>query len=184
MSRLSGAYFDWQPIGQHLAGCRRPAWDVQALRRDDRLDGGYEAGMRVVCWSCGTVRELTARIGPEQHTDTGEALSSAAERLTAAWVTGYGQPAVKAAGLWLHPGPAMLARPGAEPCGYLVTATSTTPRTPADVLGAIAQGRGRRGGLMWTASVGYDPATATATGLPSRTAATRWITARIERKAS
>ncbi|MEV8638629.1 hypothetical protein AB0395_43930 [Streptosporangium sp. NPDC051023] len=171
--RLAGAYFDWRPIGQHAAECRRPAWEIQTMRRD-QFNGSYQAGMRAVCWSCGSVHELTAVIGPEQPEDGGR-LAEVSERSMATWVIGYGQSAVKAAGLWLHPGPALLGRPGNPACGYLVTTTPATPRTPADVLGVIAQARGKRGSLVWTAALGYDPATATVQGLPSRMAAARWI---------
>ncbi|MFC3983203.1 hypothetical protein [Streptosporangium jomthongense] len=183
MSNLRHAYFNWCPVG-HLPGCRRPAWDVQTLRLE-RPGGMSELGMRAVCWSCGTVHDLTAHIAPDTDpnpdVDVNEMRSEAHLRLTATWVTGYGQPALRSAGLWLHPGPAVLRRIGTppDPVGYLVTTTPAVPRTATDVAGVITRRRGPRGGVVWSAGVGYDPPTATRHGLPSRTAGARWIAATI-----
>ncbi|MER7209813.1 hypothetical protein ABT340_22355 [Streptosporangium sp. NPDC000239] len=175
MSNLRHAYLNWRPIG-HLPGCRRPAWDVQTLTVE-RPGGMSELGMRAVCWSCATVHNLTAHIAPDTDSGVEEMWSEAHLRLTATWVTGYGQPALWSAGLWLHPGPAVLRRIGTppDPVGYLVTATPATPRTAADVAGFITRSRGARGGVVWSAGVGYDLPTATRHGLPSRGAAARWI---------
>ncbi|MEU1731353.1 hypothetical protein [Streptosporangium sp. NPDC020145] len=181
MSNLRHAYLNWRPVG-HLPGCRRPAWDVQTLRLE-RPGGVSELGMRAVCWSCGTVHDLTAHIAPDTdpNPDVDEMRSEADLRLTATWVTGYGQPALRSAGLWLHPGPAVLRRIGTppDPVGYLLTATPAVPRTATDVAGVITRGRGARGGTVWAAGVGYDPPTAARHGLPSRGAAARWIAAAI-----
>ncbi|MFF4415933.1 hypothetical protein ACFYY8_25680 [Streptosporangium sp. NPDC001559] len=186
MNNLRHAYLYWQPVG-HLSGCRRPAWDVQTFSLE-HSSGISELGMRAVCWGCGTVHDLTTRITPDTDldADAGGMRSEAHQRLTATWVTGYGQPAIKAAGLWLHPGPAVLRRPATipDPVGYFVTTTPDTPRTATDVAGVITRNRGARGGTVWSAGIGYDPPTATRHGLPSRGAAARWIAATITAQAA
>ncbi|MET8140015.1 hypothetical protein ABZU32_06870 [Sphaerisporangium sp. NPDC005288] len=181
MTNIHREYFDWQSIGVHAPGCRETLWEVRTLHRK-RYKGGYEAGMRALCRSCSVVRELLASIGPEADPDSGDRLSGTSERTTAAAVVGYGSPAERVAGLWLHPGPPLLH--GEPPGAYLLTADRRTPGAPAEVLGIVARQRGRRGGLLWTAGYGYHPPTNTTHGFKSRTAAVRWVAEQIHQNAT
>lgn len=164
-------YLGWdQP--QHHEGCKRPAWDV-AVRREDRVsrrtwhgepplkhtcpqeDCGHgnsfaEVMVRIVCRSCGAAQVVTGEDTP----DTGI-------RTTDAEVLGYGLAPRKLAGLLLWPGEPWLhhdlrARDD-EPHDFVVTRTGVKHVTTDTVVGQISQGRGGRGGVVWTALAVPDP---------------------------
>lgn len=170
MTPLHREYFDWQPIGDHAPGCRESRWEVRRLRRD-RHDDGYEAGLRALCRSCGTVYQLVCVVNGQAT--WGDDPSCASHQATTTGSLGYGLPAERVGGLWLHPGPPLWQ--SEPPREYLVTFTRQTPLTPAEVLGMVARQRGRRGGLLWTAAYGYRPAARASEGHKSRISAVRWL---------
>lgn len=192
-------YFGWERP-DHAAGCARPAWDVTVRERADevrlRRGGaahdcpGHECGhggrydevtVRLVCWSCGAARVITG----EQS--AGRTRMSAAE-------LGYGTRPRRVRGLYLWPCRPLLE--GGPPTGYLVTAADAVPRVPGDLVAAVQQGRGPRGGLAWSALAVPDPAggyggyvtggarfAAAVDGLRSEAAAVRWIVYELGRAA-
>ena len=155
------AHLDWQPF-RHGPDCAEPAWEVaqqtEADQRRPRRDGpehecpneecghhGYydRIAVRVLCRSCGIVH----LIGGEEHTS----------RTTTTVRTGYGQAPKKAGGLWLYAGPPLLdLRDYTTPGAYLCSLEEVDQLSQKDVVGAITEGRGKRGATVWSAAVGPD----------------------------
>jgi hypothetical protein len=164
-------YLGWEQP-QHHAGCKRPVWDV-AVRREVRVyrhpwhgepplkhdcpeeDCGHgntfgQVMVRIVCRSCGAAQVVTGEDTP----DTGI-------RTTDAEVLGYGLPPRQAAGLLLWPGEPWLhhdlcARKD-ERHDFVVTRPRVKQVTADVVVGQITQGRGKQGGVVWTALAVPDP---------------------------
>ncbi|WP_455355909.1 hypothetical protein [Streptomyces sp. SYSU K217416] len=149
------AHLDWRPF-RHRPDCAKPVWEVdQQSEPDKRRDrrGGPEhlcpneecghhghydkVTVRVLCRSCGTVHLISG----EEHTS----------RTTTTASTGYGQAPKKAGGLWLYPGPPLLDWRNAGPSGYLCSLEKVERLTQDDIVGAIGEGRGARGGTTWSA---------------------------------
>lgn len=151
------AYLGWEAL-EHRQGCSRPVWTVDVRTEDqfrprhggpehacpneecDHRGGRFEATtVRIVCSSCGAAHLF----GGSEHV-----------RRTSTQALGYGQPPRRAAGLWLWPDAPLIGwGPNAdEPWGFLVTRERVDRVTAADVVGEIQQGRGKRGGVVWSAA--------------------------------
>lgn len=195
MSTAQIAYLGWELL-EHAEGCRRPVWTVDVRTESEyrpRRDGAghdcpnencahgdrFEATtVRIVCSSCGTAHLLTA--------------DSERVRRRSTAALGYGQQPRRVAGLWLWPDEPLLSwgrGKDEEPWGYLATRQRVDRVTAADVVGEILQGRGKRGGVVWSAAAvpsqtgrhGVGPvrwATAT-TDLRSVAAAAKWIATQL-----
>lgn len=203
-------YLGWEQP-QHHEGCKRPQWDV-SIRRDDRASRyryrgepyvkhscpGEDCGhgdtfdqvmVRIVCTSCGAARVLTGEDTP----DTGETLTSTRH-------LGYGLPPRRLAGLLLWPGQPWLDLGRAldeEPHDFVVTGPDARQVTTDTVVGQITQGRGKQGGVIWSALAAPSPDGQYGFGQPIRyvhandgrgrggkplrnvTAAAKWIGARL-----
>ncbi|MFE4691714.1 hypothetical protein ACFRH6_16845 [Streptomyces sp. NPDC056749] len=184
MTSLQDTYLAWDELA-HAPSCADPRWVVDVRTeygayRDvttSRTESGrYDrTSVRIVCRSCGKARIMSGEA---------EAL-----RQTSVKALGYGQQPVKCAGLWLYPGEPLLFGWGAsvddDPTGYLVTRTRVDRVTVGNVIGAIHQDRGPRRGIKWAATAivdasgeyGYGPVrwAHRQEGLPTRTAAAKWI---------
>lgn len=149
------AYLGWQTF-RHRPDCARPVWEVdQQSEPDKRRDrrGGPEHScpnedcghhnhydkvtVRVLCRSCGTVRQISG----EEHST----------RTTTTASTGYGQAPKRLGGLWLYPGPPLLDFMDAGPSAYLCSLQKVDRLTEKDIVGGIGEGRGPRGGTIWSA---------------------------------
>ncbi|NEB00592.1 hypothetical protein [Streptomyces sp. SID13726] len=163
-------YLGWEQL-QHLEDCKKPSWDI-ASRTDEnaRRYHGYgepplahkcadeccthgntftKTLVRIVCHSCGTARVVTV----ESSEDTG--VSETSSR----WLP-YGLPPRPRAGLLLWPARPWLDVGGArgeEPYDFVVTRTGVKAVTKDTVVGQLTQGRGKLGGLVWTALAVPDP---------------------------
>lgn len=157
-------YLGWA-TPEHYTGCKRPQWDV-AVRRDEhaiRYHGygdeplkhsctneGCSHGnsftkvtVRIVCVSCGAAQLVTG-----EHTD-----DTGTETTNTKWL-GYGLPPRQAAGLLLWPGqPWLYLGRGLddEPHDFVVTRTKVKKVTKDVIVGQITQGRGKQGGVIWSA---------------------------------
>ncbi|MGV9427102.1 hypothetical protein ACWDO7_22800 [Streptomyces sp. NPDC003656] len=163
-------YLGWdQP--QHLPGCKRPAWDV-GIRTEERelRSRSYnepplkhscpeefcEHGntfdrtvVRIVCTSCGMAQVITGEATPETGVST-----------TCTRILGYGLPPRTAAGLLLWPGQPWLPsglREASERHDFVVTRPKAKHVAEDVIVGQITQGRGERGGVVWTALAVPDP---------------------------
>lgn len=169
MTSVLDSYLGWEQL-QHLADCARPSWEVGI--RDEKVyrpcgfgepplrhacpDEGCEHGndfvqtvVRVVCRSCGAAHVITG----ERTPDTGRTDTSTRH-------LGYGLPPRRVAGLLLWPGQPWLPvgrAADAEPHDFVVTGPDAAEVTEATVVGQITQGRGKLGGLVWTALAVADP---------------------------
>ncbi|MFE0243294.1 hypothetical protein ACFWZ0_02585 [[Kitasatospora] papulosa] len=199
MTSLQDTYLAWDELA-HAPSCADPRWVVDirtecGAYRDvtgrahncpaedcDHSDRYEKTSVRIVCRSCGKARIMS-----------GEA---DALRQTSVQALGYGQQPVKCAGLWLYPGEPRLfgwgAAVGDDPTGYLVTRTRVDRVTLTNVIGAIHQDRGPRRGIKWAATAvidafgdyGYGQArwAHRQEGLPTRTAAAKWIRSVVQEK--
>ena len=159
LSDAFSAHLGWHQFG-HRPNCARPVWEAdqqtESNRLRDRWSGPVHAcpnedcghsdrydrfTVRLLCRSCDTV-----------HLVSGEQCST---RTTATASTGYGQPPRRVGGLWLYPGPPMLDWRDAGPGEYLCSLQRVTRLAQEDIVGAISEGRGARGGTTW--SVGALP---------------------------
>lgn len=197
MTTALETYLGWEEL-QHLAGCKRPAWQVD-IRTDraefrDRLGGDAHAcpndacdhgdrydrtTVRVVCRSC----QAACVVRGED--------ASVSQGMTANTTHGYGQQPRNMAGLLLWPGEPWLSfgrLSTDEPYDFVVTRKGVTRVTEADVVGIINQGRGKRGAVTWNAGALPTPGKygrfnwgATNEDTPARTvaAAAKWIAARL-----
>ncbi|MFJ6386415.1 hypothetical protein ACIQJT_02280 [Streptomyces sp. NPDC091972] len=164
-------YLGWDRP-EHYDGCKRPSWDV-AVRRDEhaaRYGGGFgeppakhacpdeycahgtfftKVTVRIVCLSCGAAQLVTG-----EHTeDTGTSITSSRH-------LGYGLAPRQAAGLLLWPGQAWLDFGRAlseEPHDFVVTRMGVKRVTEDVIVGQLTQGRGKLGGIVWTALAVPDP---------------------------
>ncbi|OEV13022.1 hypothetical protein AN218_05610 [Streptomyces nanshensis] len=148
---------EWQPLA-HGPDCAKPVWEIDQQTASDALRsrrGGPEHAcpneecnhrdrydritVRVLCRSCGRVHLLNG----EEHT----------ARTTTTVRTGYGQAPKRVAGLWLYPGPPLLDWDweDAGPSGYLCAREKVARLTEEDIVGGIGEGRGPRGGTIWSA---------------------------------
>ncbi|WP_432589969.1 hypothetical protein ABVG11_34405 [Streptomyces sp. HD1123-B1] len=203
MSTVQSTYLDWTAL-THRPDCCRPAWEVD-VRTDrtgrDLRSYGEESSrahscpdedcdhrntfdqttVRVVCRSCG----LAHLIRGEHTEDTGSSSMSTT-------CLGFGMAPRRVAGLYLWPGEPWLAYGRAvsdEPHDFVVTRTRVDRVAAQDVAGEITQGRGKRGGVVWSAAtlpnpdgryglqhVRFDQVTE---GLRSVAAAAKWIAAQL-----
>lgn len=196
MRIATDVYFGWGQPG-HMQGCARPAWEVDTRVEYHVWRGSHGGGdhscpsedcghrnrydaltVRVICRSCGVI-----------HLHRGELMAT---ETTTTRSIGYGQPPRKVAGLWLYPGaPLLLADP--EPYEYLCTIDRVDRLEPDHVVGYIAQGRGKRGGVTWAAAalpeIDHDNSlrrprlrytvTSGETTFKTATAAAKWLRDRI-----
>ncbi|UQI49830.1 hypothetical protein M1P56_35665 (plasmid) [Streptomyces sp. HU2014] len=151
------AHLGWRPF-RHRPDCAKPVWEVDQqsdpdARRSRRggpehacpnEDCGHSSHydrvtVRVLCRSCGTVHLISG----EEHTS----------RTTTTASTGYGQPPKRVGGLWLYPGPPLLdlSWEKSGPGAYLCSLEKVERLTDKDIVGAIGEGRGARGGAIWSA---------------------------------
>ncbi|MEV6614236.1 hypothetical protein AB0N31_10510 [Streptomyces sp. NPDC051051] len=170
MNSALDTYLGWEQP-QHRTGCKRPSWEI-GLRREENAyrrtwhgdpplthscpqeecghGNSYEQTMvRIVCRSCGAAQVITG----EATVDTGTTMTSTK-------TLGYGLPPRQAAGLLLWPGQPWLDFGRAvddEPHDFVVTRTGTKEVTKDTVVGQISQGRGKLGGILWTALAVPDP---------------------------
>ena len=206
MSTVQDTYLGWERLS-HAEDCKRPAWEVDLRRREDAWR--YRAGLayeeraehkcadehcshgnrfdeltvRVVCFSCGVAEVITG----ERNEDTGR--SSTSTR----WL-GYGLPPRRIAGLllwagepWLNVGRAE----SSEPHDFLVTRPGVEWVTKEAVAGQVTLGRGKRGGVNWTAAaipsgegpygrgLGRITWARVTDGFKSPAAAAKWIAAQL-----
>ncbi|MFC1435309.1 hypothetical protein ACEZDB_32185 [Streptacidiphilus sp. N1-3] len=149
------AHLGWQPFG-HRPNCAQPVWEVDQQMESDRRRGRWSGpehacpnedcghhdrydrvAVRLLCRSCDTV-----------HVVSGEVRIT---RMTTTASIGYGQAPKRLGGLWLYPGPPMLDWRDAGPGEYLCSLKRVTRLTEEDIVGAISEGRGARGGTTWSA---------------------------------
>ncbi|MFE4649321.1 hypothetical protein [Streptomyces sp. NPDC056707] len=159
---LQDTYLAWDAL-DHSSDCSRPEWTVD-VRTDHDAFRARQAGLahscptegcdhsdrydrtsiRIVCRSCGRAQIFTGDAESRQSTCTA--------------ALGYGQQPRKAAGLFLYPGEPLLFGWGNptdnDPTGYLVTRKAVDRVQADDLVGQIAQERGSRGAIRWTALAG------------------------------
>ncbi|MER7874862.1 hypothetical protein ABTY63_15065 [Streptomyces solisilvae] len=200
MSTVQATYLGWEALA-HRPDCRRPAWevdvrterggrDLRSYSDDERRkhscpDEDCTHGntfdritVRIVCRSCGLAHLISGE-------ETGRT-SAEVKHL------GYGMEPRRAAGLYLWPGEPWLAYGRAvsdEPHDFLVTRERVERVTAADVVGEIGQGRGKRGGVVWSAVAVPTPEGQYGVGpvrwsqaiedLRSVAAAAKWIAAQV-----
>lgn len=163
MTTVQATYLGWEQL-EHLASCKRPAWQVDFRTDEDEIRARYggdahdcsndecvhgdryaKTTVRIVCTSCQAALVIE-----------GEGCS-ASLGMTANTTYGYGLPPRKLAGLLLWPGEPFLdfgrLRTG-EPYDFLVTRPGVKHVTRADVVGVIMQTRGKRNAVTWSAAVG------------------------------
>ncbi|MFJ4515244.1 hypothetical protein [Streptomyces sp. NPDC088816] len=160
MTSVIETYLGWQEP-EHLADCRRPHWSVDFRTDDDEFrdrhggdkhdcpnedcdhgDRYRRTTVRIVCTSCQAAVVIC-----------GEA-DGIGRGMTANTTHGYGLPPRKLAGLLLWPGEPWLGigrLRSADPHDFVVTALGVKRVTEADVVGVIAQSRGKRGAVTWSA---------------------------------
>ncbi|MFE5159675.1 hypothetical protein ACFRNT_14365 [Streptomyces sp. NPDC056697] len=201
MSTVQTAYLGWEAL-EHRPDCRRPSWEVDVRterggrdlrsysddeRRKHSCPDEYcthgntfdQITVRIVCRSCG----LAHLISGEESEDTGRT-STDVKHL------GYGMDPRRIAGLYLWPdAPLMHGWGDDEPWGFLATRERVDRVTAADVVGEIQQGRGKRGGVVWSAAAVPAPDGSYGVGpvrwsratkdLRSVAAAAKWIAAQV-----
>ncbi|MET7982555.1 hypothetical protein [Streptomyces sp. NPDC005281] len=163
-------YLGWDKP-EHLKGCKRPSWDIgirdeertarYQYRGDDPIkhscpqeDCGHrntftQTMIRIVCKSCGAAELITR----EKTADT-RTLPTSTTAL------GYGLAPRQVAGLLLWPGHPYLdigSYRTDDPHDFVLTRTGVKEVTEASIVGQITQGRGDRGGIVWTALAVPDP---------------------------
>ncbi|MEV8395630.1 MULTISPECIES: hypothetical protein [Bacillati] len=195
MSSVLDTYLGWELLS-HAPQCKRPAWTIDIRTGDSKyraLHGGdrhacanedcghsssyAETAVRIVCVSCGVAELVTGE---------GTGRSSGSTRHL-----GYGLQPRRVAGLYLYPGEPFLSwgrLSTSEPFDFLVTAERVERVEERHVVGEIAQGRGSRGAVRWSAAAlpsedgkyGYGRLrwTHVEVGLKSVAAAAKWIAAR------
>lgn len=203
MTTVQATYLGWEQP-EHLAGCKRPAWNVDFRTDPEEFRYRYAGGdshphscpndecehgdryprttVRIVCTSC---QVAVVIVGEECHTSRG---------MTANTTHGFGLPPRKVAGLLLWPGEPFLdfgRLSTDEPYDFLVTGPGVKRVTRANVVGVIMQTRGKRGGVTWSAAVGpcdskylrgridWSRHSGDETTLRTVMAAARWVGARL-----
>ncbi|MBD0837400.1 hypothetical protein [Streptomyces sp. TRM68416] len=200
MTTVQDTYLGWEEPA-HLAGCKRPAWNVDFRTDEDEFRERFggdahscpndECGhrdryprttVRIVCPSC---QAAVVVRGEDCGTSRG---------MTANTTYGYGLPPRKVAGLWLWPGEPFLdfgRLSSDEPYDFLVTRPGITRVTRADVVGVIMQSRGKRHAVTWSAAAGprdskysrgridWSRRSGDDATLRSVTAAAKWIAAQL-----
>lgn len=199
MTSVQDTYLGWNVLA-HAQDRRRPQWVVDVRTDADVFRGRREgpahscpsaydtcghgeryerSTLRMVCRACGTAHILAGELHHVECTTTAR--------------LGYGQAPRKVSGLWLWPGDPWLSfgrMSSDEPHDFLVTRPGVARVADADVVGQIMQGRGKRGGVVWTAAVvpaagseygkygvGRIRFEAVSEGLRSVPAAAKWIAA-------
>lgn len=170
MISILDTYLGWE-TPEHHKGCRKPVWDIGIRTEVDEYrrspgfgepvhkhqcgDGEYcghgnsfdRTVVRLVCWSCGSARVIT-----------GEKTAETSDSTTSTKDLGYGLPARQVASLLLWPAQPAYGRVLVdEPYDFVVTRTRVKQVTQDTVVGYITQGRGERGGRLWTALAVPDP---------------------------
>ncbi|MDX3033014.1 hypothetical protein [Streptomyces scabiei] len=160
MTTAQQTYLGWDQL-QHFDGCARPAWTVDFRTEHDAFrsrHGGckhecpneecwhgdrYErTTVRIVCLSCQAACTVDSETGLRR---------GSSKTVT----NGFGQPPRRMAGLLLWPGEPFwnFGRLSTEePWDFIVTRPGVTRVAEADVVGSIGQGRGKRGGVCWSAA--------------------------------
>ncbi|MGW9067932.1 hypothetical protein ACWGQT_00570 [Streptomyces yangpuensis] len=190
-------YLGWESFS-HAKDCKNPR--EETLWRSNPAYLGREGGpkhtcaneycdhqdrydkleVRILCRSCGVVRELSG-----VHHGYGTTLTA---------VIGYGLAPTRASGLWLYPGEKLFRDTLGDPWDYMVSEKKLERLREADVVGVIGQGRGKRGAVLWSAAAHpiFRPShferstpdvtyrTKTDQTFKTITAAARWIAARLE----
>lgn len=196
------AHLEWQPFA-HRPDCAKPVWEVDQQTVSDKLRPRREGPehecpnegcghgdhydritVRMVCRSCGTVHLISA----EEHSN----------RTTTTARIGYGQAPKRVGGLWLYPGPPLLDWQDAGPGAYLCAREKVDRLSKDDIVGAVVEGRGKRGATVWHAVIGPDfkPPARGLSGyanwaknsgdksFPTVAAAAKWVTAELEAAAA
>lgn len=200
MTTVQSTYLGWEQP-EHLAGCKRPAWNVNFRTDPEEFRNRYggeahdcpnedcqhgdrypRTTVRILCPSCQAAIVIR---GEDCYTSRG---------MTANTTYGFGLPPRKLAGLLLWPGEPFMdfgRLSTDEPYDFLVTRPGVKRVTREDAVGVIMQTRGKRGGVTWSAAVGPrdskylrerldwsrhsgDDAT-----LRSVTAAAKWVAAQL-----
>ena len=168
---IDALYFDYKPVAGHLESCRFRGTDVWEVTRHtwESFDGERcEETIRLACHECGVVHFLVPSDGPLSF------------ETTHADQVGYAGKPERVLGVWLHPGPRIWRGDDRGPARFYVTTSKDRPRQPADVLGMVGWGLGRRGGTRWGAGLGctsHGTVEISSGDLtwPSRRAAVAWI---------
>lgn len=163
---IKAQYLGFEPITAHAGSCSRAGSDVWETSRHRQswsvLDGSGardETTIRALCSECGVVAyERFTGLSSFEVTSTQE--------------TGYGLPAERVAGLWLHAGPRFGWRDDRGPEAFYVTRVKDRPCTEDDLVGAVSWYTTHRGAIRWQAKTGER----TADDFKSRRAAVQWIT--------
>ncbi|WP_331718747.1 hypothetical protein [Streptomyces sp. NBC_00212] len=197
------AHLGWRPFA-HRPDCAKPVWEVDQQSEPDKLrdrrsgpehacpsaecghrDHYDKVTVRVLCRSCQTVHLISG----EEHTS----------RTTTTARTGYGQAPKRVGGLWLYAGPPLLdLREYTSPGGYLCALEKVERLAQDDIVGAIGEGRGARGGSTWSAGalptwqpfgIGGAPFPTWAKGSGDPTfktvaAAAKWVKAAVDQAAA
>jgi hypothetical protein len=157
-------YLGWEQP-RHMDGCKRPAWEV-GIRAESRVLRPREFGESPLSHSCPdgdcghgntfeqTMVRLVCRSCGAAHVVTGEATADTGQAITSTKTLGYGMPPRRVAGLLLWPGQPWLPYGRAldeEPHDFVVTRGDAEAVTEDSTVGQIIQGRGGRGGVVWTA---------------------------------
>ncbi|MFI9214278.1 hypothetical protein ACIGW7_39885 [Streptomyces sp. NPDC053253] len=197
------SHLEWTPFA-HLPDCAKPVWEVDHQTVVDKrrpLHEGSEHAcsneecghharhdlitVRLLCRSCDAVRLIS---GEDYTTET-----------TTTARIGYGQPPKRVAGLWLYPGPPLLKlRDHTTPGAYLCSREKVDRLSEEDIVGAVTEGRGKRGATIWHAAIGpaFHPPISGLTGyavwaknsgekpFTSVTAAAKWVAAELDAAAT
>ncbi|MEH0426596.1 hypothetical protein QBB34_09735 [Streptomyces stelliscabiei] len=160
MTTAQQTYLGWDLL-VHFEGCAKPAWTVDAKVEDDvfraRHGGETHECPNEECWHGDRFRRTTVRIVCFSCTraymlDSEKELQAGQPKTI---TKGYGQAPRRMAGLLLWPGEPFwnFGRLSTEePWDFIVTRSGVTRVAEADVVGSIGQGRGKRGGVCWSAA--------------------------------
>lgn len=170
---IAALYFDFRRIAGHRADCSRHGTDVWEVtrQRDYGIDEEIrKTVIRLACTECGVLHFESTEGGMSTQTSNAAAM-------------GYGSEPIRESGLWLWPGPPLLATmPDRGPDCYYVTREKIRPASPDDVDGVVGQYRGPRGGIRWQAGTGctrWGVKQGAPDSFTSRRAAVKWIAAEL-----
>lgn len=203
MTSIQGTYLGWELLA-HRTSCKRPQWVVDVRDDDYNFRNLYDGldhscpnedcghanrfirtTVRIVCSACGTAHVLHGE-------NVGNTSTSTA-------YLGFGLAPRKVAGLYLWPAEPWLNFGRAvsdEPHDFLITRRRVDRVSEADVVGQIVQGRGKRHGIVWSATAAPNPDgpygvrltsggvrfAAATEGLRSVAAAAKWIAGQLAEK--
>ncbi|MFI0528514.1 hypothetical protein ACH3XX_00520 [Streptomyces scabiei] len=160
MTTAQSTYLGWDLL-THFKNCAKPVWTVDAKGEDGvfraRHGGKKHECPNEECWHDDRYTKTTVRIvcfscSRAYTLDSEEALRAGSSSTV---TKGYGEAPRRVAGLLLWPGEPFWnygRMSTGEPWDFIVTRPGITRVAEADVVGSIGQGRGKRGGVCWSAA--------------------------------